>query len=196
MRKFYLLFAAMFAYTVVATAGVKNLFKQDFESAKDPAAIGWSSPNLPGGMSILSDEYGSFFQFSLGSNNGRSCNMLWKDNVNYEGIAKYDVCFSWCLAQNANNQYSSEVCIFTDESSQVNNGWMSNSEKAHWLFTLTQADETNFYVNNNTEDTFVPVIGSWYNFIISVDTVARTANYQILKVSTTSPQSGPCLPMV
>jgi hypothetical protein len=180
MRKFYLLFAALFAYTVVATAGVKNLFKQDFESVSDPAAIGWSSPNLPGGMSILSDEYGSFFQFSLGSNNGRSCNMLWKDNVNYEGITKYDVCFSWSLAQNANNQYSSEICVFTDESSQVNNGWMSNSEKAHWLFTLTQADTETFYVNNNTEDTFVPVVGSWYNFIVSVDTEARTASYQIL----------------
>ena len=149
MRKFYLLFAALFAFSVVATAGVKNLFKQDFESVTDPASIGWTSPNLPGGMSILSDEYGSFFQFSLGSNNGRSCNMLWKDQVNYEGITKYDVCFSWSLAQNANNQYSSEICVYTDDKGPGNNNWMSNNANAHWLFTLTQADVENFYVNNN-----------------------------------------------
>ena len=186
MRKFYLLFAALFACSVVATAGVKNLYKQDFESATDPLAIGWASPNLASGMSILGDEYGSFFQFSLGSNNGRSCNLLWINNVNYEGITKYDVCFSWSFAQNANNQYSSEICVFTDSTSQVNNGWMSNSEKAHWLFTLTQASETDFYVNNNTEDTFVPEIGYWYNFVISVDTEARTATYQILNSLTSA----------
>ena len=58
MRKFYLLFAALFAYTVVATAGVKNLFKQDFETVSTPADAGWSSPNLAGGMSIKSTDEG------------------------------------------------------------------------------------------------------------------------------------------
>ena len=58
MRKFYLLFAAMFAFSVVATAGVKNLFKQDFETVANPTDAGWTSPSLAGGMSILSDEEG------------------------------------------------------------------------------------------------------------------------------------------
>lgn len=180
MRKFYLLFTALFAFSAVASAGVKNLYKQDFESVTDPAAIGWTSPSYAAGMSIFSDEYGSFFQYSLGSNNGRSCNMVWLDQVNYDGIKTYDVCFSWCLKQNANNQYSSEICIFTDESSKVNNGWMSNNANAHWLFTLTQANTTDFYVNNNTEDVFVPTVGTWYNFVVSVDIEARTAAYQII----------------
>lgn len=180
MRKFYLLFTALFAFSAVASAGVKNLYKQDFESVTDPAAIGWKSPSYAAGMSIYSDEYGSFFQYSLGRNNGRSCNMVWLNDVNYEGIKTYDVCFSWCFKQNANNQYSSEICIFTDEESKVNNGWMSNNANAHWLFTLTQANTTDFYVNNNTEDVFVPTVGTWYNFVISVDIEARTAAYQII----------------
>ena len=46
MRKFYLLFAALFAGSVVASAGVKNLYKQDFESAATPQDAGWTSPNL------------------------------------------------------------------------------------------------------------------------------------------------------
>ena len=56
MRKFYLLFAALFASTMIATAGTKNLYKQDFESAGTPANAGWKSPNLAGGMSLQSTE--------------------------------------------------------------------------------------------------------------------------------------------
>ena len=53
MRKFYLLFAALFAWTMVATAGIKNLYKQDFEAVSTPQDAGWSSPNLAGGMSLV-----------------------------------------------------------------------------------------------------------------------------------------------
>ena len=75
MRKFYLLFAAMFAYTVVATAGIKNLYKQDFETCGTPQNAGWSSPNLAGGMKIASTENGSWFEFSVGPNNNRNAVM-------------------------------------------------------------------------------------------------------------------------
>ena len=72
MRKFYLLFAALFACTLVANAGVKNLFKQDFEIASTPQDAGWTSPNLANGMSIYSDMEGRLFQFDLGANNNRN----------------------------------------------------------------------------------------------------------------------------
>ena len=77
MRKFYLLFAAMFAYSVVATAGIKNLFKQDFETVSTPADAGWTSPNLAGGMKIVSTEEGGWFEFELGNNNNRNAVMNW-----------------------------------------------------------------------------------------------------------------------
>ena len=77
MRKFYLLFAAMFAYSVVATAGIKNLFKQDFETVSTPADAGWTSPNLAGGMKIVSTEEGGWFEFNLGGNNNRNAVMNW-----------------------------------------------------------------------------------------------------------------------
>lgn len=183
---------ALFAFSMFASAGVKNLYKQDFESTKDPAAIGWVSPNYAGGMSIISDEYGSYFQFDLGTQNNRNCNLVWLSKVNYEGITKYEVDFSWALAANANgangSQYSNEVCLFTDETSQVNNGQMCAAAKAHWLFVMTQkkgtsTDETigdmDFYINNNQDDIFTPEVGFFYNFIISVDTEARTASYRI-----------------
>ena len=64
MRKFYLLFAALFAYTMVATAGIKNLYKQDFELAVTAADAGWISPNNADGMLIAGDEFGKFFQFT------------------------------------------------------------------------------------------------------------------------------------
>ena len=90
MRKFYLLFTALFAYTLVATAGVKNLFKQDFEAAKTAADAGWSSPNLAGGMSLISAEDGSgkWFNFNLGGNNNRNAVLKWNpaDGTIYDGM--------------------------------------------------------------------------------------------------------------
>ena len=65
MRKFYLLFTAVFAFSMVASAGVKNLFKQDFEIVNYPADAGWTSPNLAGGMSIQSDEEGKMYHFYM-----------------------------------------------------------------------------------------------------------------------------------
>ena len=140
MRKFYLLFAALFAYTVVATAGVKNLFKQDFETAGTPQNAGWSSPNLAGGMSIASTENGSWFEFSLGNNNNRNAVM----DFNYgqeegatiygdQSMKEYTVKFQWGIQANTsspsnpkNAQFSTEVALIAPSiitSEMVPEGW-------------------------------------------------------------------------
>ena len=81
MRKFYLMFLALFAMALTANAGTKVLYSQDFETAIDAAAAGWASPNVPGGLSIGSDEYGKFFQFSPGNTNDRSAHLLWGESL-------------------------------------------------------------------------------------------------------------------
>ena len=161
MRKFYLLFAALFAGSVVASAGVKNLFKQDFEIVNYPADAGWTSPNLAGNMSIASDEEGKMFQFELGNNNNRNAVM----NFNYglegdatiygEGVKNYTVTFTWGLKKNpsstgnaANVQYSSEIAVLTPSvatsdvegwkiTTAINNGQYAANDSLR-LFALTQ----------------------------------------------------------
>ena len=71
------MFLALFAMALTANAGTKVLYSQDFETAIDAAAAGWASPNVPGGLSIGSDEYGKFFQFSPGNTNDRAAHLLW-----------------------------------------------------------------------------------------------------------------------
>ena len=164
MRKFYLLFAAMFAYSVVATAGIKNLFKQDFETCGTPQNAGWTSPNLAGGMSIASSENGSWFEFSLGGNNNRNAVM----DFNYgqeegatiygdQSMKKYTVKFQWGIQANTsspatpkNAQFSTEVAVITPSiitsemvpegwkiTGSINNGQYAGNDSLR-LFSITQ----------------------------------------------------------
>ena len=180
MRKFYLLFVALFASTMVATAGVKNLYKQDFESVSTPQDAGWTSPNLAGGMSIFSDEEGSAFQFSLGTANNRNAVM----NFNYgledgatifdgQDVKKYTVSFIWGLIKNPEStgkpqdvQFSSEVAVLTPSvatsevegwkiTTGINNGQYAANDSLR-LFALTQLkgaySDTNEFWADNTDN--------------------------------------------
>ena len=182
MRKFYLLFTAVFAFSMVASAGVKNLFKQDFEIVNYPADAGWTSPNLAGGMSIQSDEEGKMFQFDLGANNNRNAVMnfnygLEGDATIYDGqdVKKYTVTFTWGLKKNpsstgnaANVQYSSEIAVLTPSvatsdvegwkiTTKINNGQYAANDSLR-LFALTQlkgayaSDGSNPYWADNTDN--------------------------------------------
>ncbi len=157
MRKFYLLFAAFFMGSAVATAGVKNLYKQDFEAVTNVADAGWTSPNLAGGMSLQSTEFGQWFRFDLGGNNNRNAVM----NFNYglEGttifgdatdLKEYTVKFQWGLVQNPqstgtakNTQFSTEIALLSgswDSATKgyfVNNGQYATADSLR-LFSITQ----------------------------------------------------------
>ncbi len=122
--------------TLAANAGTKNLVKMDFESG-DPASLGWTSPNLAAGMSITGDEYGNYFQFSLGNSNGRSCYNVWGANIFTDQIAEgtYHLEFEWSYATPANNQFGTEISIFSGEKPAGNNKTL-NAE-ANTLFSVT-----------------------------------------------------------
>ena len=162
MRKFYLLFAALFAWTMVATAGIKNLYKQDFEAVNTPQDAGWSSPNLAGGMSLVSSEYGKWFEFSLGSNNNRNAVLNWNpaEGTIFDGqdVKEYTIKFQWGLNKNPsgspakNVQFSSEIAVLsphnyvpTDEEKEagvkatnsINNGQYATADSLR-LFSITQ----------------------------------------------------------
>ena len=154
----------MFAYSVVATAGIKNLFKQDFETCGTPQNAGWTSPNLAGGMSIASSENGSWFEFSLGGNNNRNAVM----DFNYgqeegatiygdQSMKKYTVKFQWGIQANTsspatpkNAQFSTEVAVITPSiitsemvpegwkiTGSINNGQYAGNDSLR-LFSITQ----------------------------------------------------------
>ena len=154
MRKLYLLCAALIGFSAVSNAGVKNLYKQDFESVKTAAEAGWSSPNLADGMSIVSTEYGSWFKFSLGNNNNRNAVLNWNtaDGTIYDGqdVKKYTVTFQWGHAANPkgqgsgtgdkNTQFSNEIAILPQDGPTTNNGqygYVDSPDSAR-IFTITQ----------------------------------------------------------
>ena len=163
MKKFYLLFAALFAWTVVATAGIKNLYKQDFEAVATPADAGWSSPNLAGGMSLVSSDGGKWFNFNLGNNNNRNAVLTWNpaDGTIFDGqdVKKYTIKFQWGLEKNPqsngtakNTQFSSEIAVLSPHNyvmseeqtaaglkatNSINNGQYATADSLR-LFSITQ----------------------------------------------------------
>lgn len=194
MRKFYLLFAALFAGSVVASAGVKNLYKQDFESAATPQDAGWTSPNLAGNMSRQSTEYGSWFRFNLGANNNRNAVL----NFNYgkegdatiftdQNVKEYTVKFQWGLVANPNDaakpqdvQFSTELALLGgnwDAAQKAKGYFISNGQYATadslCIFSLTQLkgaySETNPYWADNQD-----VSNYAFDFVVCRDTTNAT----------------------
>ena len=192
MKKFYLLFAALFTWTVVATAGIKNLYKQDFESAATPADAGWKSPNLAGNMSMQSTEYGAWFRFSLGANNNRNAVLDFnygREAGIFEGqdVKEYTVKFQWGFVRNSlaakpqDTQFSTELAL-------LNNSWAYVSNKSNGynvnngqyctldsicLFSITQLkgaySDTNPYWTDNTD-----VSTHATEFVVNRDTTNAT----------------------
>ncbi len=193
MRKIYMMMAVLgaFLYASTASAGVRNLYKQDFESSTDPAAIGWDSQNLKGGMSIPGDEWGHYFQFDLGGNNGRNCYLTWGADI-YEGVTDtYHIQFEWNYAQGSNNQYGTQVCIYSNESCVQHNGNYIGNANAQWLFALTEVDaDRNFYVNDESTNTFILTPGTWLNISLDVNIVDRTVEYSVEDITGKSLASG------
>ena len=180
MRKFYLLFVALFACSLVANAGTKNLFKQDFEIVSTPQDAGWTSPNLAGGMSIYSDMEGRLFQFDLGTNNNRNAVMNFNYGLEdgatiYDGqdLKTYTISFTWGLVKNPEStgkpqdvQFSSEIAVITPSvatsdvegwkiTQSINNGQYAANDSLR-LFALTQLkgaySETNEYWADNQDN--------------------------------------------
>ena len=192
MKKFYLLFAALFTWTVVATAGIKNLYKQDFESAATPADAGWKSPNLADGMSIQSTEWGNWFRFSLGANNNRNAVLDFnygRGTGIFEGqdVKEYTVKFQWGLIRNPNDAAKPQDVQFSTELALLGGNWDSNLKSKGYfinngqyatadslcLFSITQLkgaySDTNPYWTDNTD-----VSTHATEFVVNRDTTNAT----------------------
>ena len=191
MKKFYLLFAALFASTMIATAGTKNLYKQDFESAGTPADAGWKSPNLAGNMSMQSTEYGAWFRFNLGANNNRNAVLDFnygRETGIFEGqdIKEYTVKFQWGFVRNSlaakpqDTQFSTELALLggnwdsnlKSKGYFINNGQYATADSL-CLFSITQLkgafSDTNPYWIDNQD-----VSSHALEFVVDRDTTNAT----------------------
>ena len=192
MRKFYLLFAALFASTMIATAGTKNLYKQDFEAAGNATDAGWKSPNLAGGMSIQSTEWGNWFRFSLGANNNRNAALDFnygRETGIFEGqdVKEYTVKFQWGLIRNPNDAAKPQDVQFSTELALLGGNWDSNLKSKGYfinngqyttadslcLFAITQLkgaySDTNPYWTDNQD-----VSSHAFEFVVNRDTTNAT----------------------
>ena len=191
MKKFYLLFAALFTWTVVATAGIKNLYKQDFESAATPTDAGWKSPNLAGNMSMQSTEYGAWFRFSLGANNNRNAVLDFnygREAGIFEGqdAKEYTVKFQWGFVRNSlaakpqDTQFSTELALLggnwdsnlKSKGYFINNGQYATADSL-CLFSITQlkgaySDTNPYWIDNQDVSTHAT------EFVVNRDTTNAT----------------------
>ena len=199
MKKIYLMFLALFAMALTANAGTKVLYSQDFETAIDAAAAGWASPNVPGGLSIGSDEYGKFFQFSPGNTNDRSAHMLWGESVIKDaGVTAYTVKFDFCFNAFGNNHVTSEIAVMSDETtctSKANGNFKSNS--ANCLFDLSESSDNSasatdrtFIINGDEGSTANLTQGVWYTVTLDIDTEAMTVSYDVSSLTGDAVASG------
>ena len=182
MKKFYLLLMAV-VFTLAANAGTKNLVKMDFESG-DPASLGWASANLASAMSITGDEWGNYFQFSLGNSNGRSCYNTWGSEMYTDQLAegKYHVEFEWAYATPANNQFGTEIAIY---SAAIGNAASSNANinaNEATLFSVTESADNHelFFINGDATNTFAVSGGAWFKVLMDVDVNARKIDWSIV----------------
>lgn len=193
------MFLALFAMALTANAGTKVLYSQDFETAIDAAAAGWASPNVPGGLSIGSDQYGKFFQFSPGNTNDRSAHLLWGESLVKEaGVTAYTVKFDFCFSAFGNNHVTSEIALMSDETtctSKANGNFKNNSTNC--LFDLSEASsntasatDRTFIINGDEGSTANLTQGVWYTVTLVVDTEAKTVDYNVCTLTGDAVASG------
>ena len=197
MRKFYLLFTALFAGSVVASAGIKNLYKQDFELAVTAADAGWISPSCADGMSVAGDEYGKYFNFKHSGGGERNAYTLWGTDIYGEGVNKYTLRFDWNPQTKPDTNLANEIVIMADSTFSTNRWQNQNYRKSAeeikagateplrwWLFDLTEltdeAKEGNTYAVNGDSTNVVTInFNSFYTITLEVDVEARTVEYDI-----------------
>lgn len=124
MKKLFLtlgLAAACFA----SNAYERILYNQNFETATSPTAAGWTFND--GTMKIGSDLWGKYLELDLGNNNGRSAQVTWGDSIYMDKEGNlllendiYKMDFSFCIKTMPNNQYNSEITVFTNHAPIAN----------------------------------------------------------------------------
>lgn len=209
MKKLFLSLAAT-ALCTTAFAGQRMLYVQNFDQASDAEATGWTYGG--GSMTIASDEYGKFLELALGQNNGRSGQVTWGTEIyqdaagnSYLKDGKYKMSFEFSIKTMSNNQYNSEITVFTNHAPIVNNTYRTpwTAPLGPWdnfVFDLSQcntAADTDMLATVNaplvgttgedgtvtyavaTDPAFTFGTGTWYTVELDVDVNARTVEYNV-----------------
>lgn len=221
MKKILLTLAAT-AMCATAFAGTRVLYQQTFDQADDAAATGWSYGG--GSMTIASDEYGKFLELALGQNNGRSGQVTWGKEIFYDedgnsyigedGI--YNLKFDFSIKTMSNNQYNSEITVFTNHTPTTNQTyrtpWSGNlGPWSNFVFDLSQcntaadadmiatinaplkattADDGTVSYSIDTAESYTLPTGSWFTVDLSVNTISREVEYVVVDLTGTEITSG------
>lgn len=189
MKKTSLLLVLLLMLGITTTkASTKTLYSQPFETVTQPSEAGWSCSD--GTLSIASDEYGNFLQFSLGQRNGRSAYGKWGSEIYGETApTQYTMVFDFCVATAPNNQYSSNICVFTDQTPKDNTNY--GSTYPNYVFDLTMTtDATTWYINQDATNTITLSAGTWYTVTLNVNTQTRAVDYSMMSITGESIATG------
>lgn len=220
MKKFFLTLAVA-AMCTTSFASKRILYQQNFDQATDAAATGWTYGGTS--MSIASDEWGKFLELSLGQSNGRSGQVTWGKAI-YEDAegkslltdGKYTMSFDFAIKTMSNNQYNSEITVFTNHAPIANNTYRTPWTKPvgpweNFLFDTSQcntAADADMIATINapmvenkgedgsvtyalaTEPTVTYATGMWYTVTLNVDVNARTVDYNVASLTGEAVGSG------
>ncbi len=203
-------------------ASTRILYQQNFETATSVEETGWSFGGAS--ISIASDSFGKFLELSLGQNNGRSGQVTWGQDIYLDGENSvledgiYNLKYDFCIKTTSNNQYNSEITVFTNHAPIANNRyrdpWSQAADKSYWqtyVFDMAQDPTANAEApvyaicggttENTAEDGTVTYaidysdvktlgLGEWYTVDITVNTVDRTVEYSVTSLSGEIVQAG------
>lgn len=222
MRKSLLTLGAA-SLALSGMASTRILYQQNFETVASPEAAGWSFGGAS--MSIASDQFGKFLELSLGQNNGRSGQVTWGQDIylneagesilEEDGI--YNLKYDFCIKTTSNNQYNSEITVFTNHAPIANNRyrdpWSQSAENSYWqtyVFDMAQLNEANeapvYAINGGTtetvgedgattyaisfEDTKTLDLSTWYTVDLTVNTKTREVEYAVISLTGDIVQAG------
>lgn len=223
MKKFFLTLGVA-ALALSSYAGTRILYQQNFETAETVEATGWT---YGASASIASDEYGKFLELNNNGGNGRSGFVKWGNaiftNEAGESVLEdgtYTAKFDFSIKTNSNNQYNSEITLFTN-----NDGVSNQPYRGRWsgdigpyntyIFDAYQANtaadadmlvaiDAPYKVTTTTDDegtetttysvdlseTYTLATGNWYTVTCNVDVDNRTVDYSVVDLSGNELTSG------
>ena len=187
---------AMFATTAQAD---RVLFTETFESGE--LSDMWTLSAARGTLSIISDAEGKYLTWALGQNNGTSAAAFWGESIfdaAKEGLEEYSVSVDFQI-QAGDNQFNGEFAIYSGEGCASKGGQgnsLAGENNGQWLpysaltpnclFGLAQnssseegADHTQWFINGDESQVFVPEAGIWYTVVLNVNTTSREVTYTI-----------------
>lgn len=217
MKKLFLTLGAA-SLCLSSFAAERILYTQNFETVGSAADAGWSYNG--GSMTIASDEYGKFLELALGQNNGRTGFVDWGTGIFQDADGNsvledgtYTVKFDFSVKQNSNNQYNTEITLFTTAQGVANQPyrgrWSGDVGPYYsYLFDLYQANtaadadmlaainapytatpttddegNTTYSYSVDLSDAQTVQTGNWYTVTCNVNTNTRVVDYTVIDLS-------------